>query len=55
MIYKQYIYGKYSKISNTFHFHFTIKILVMRTGTPKIIVRIVNREDPDPSASSEAV
>ena len=31
------------------------KILVIRTGIHKMHVRIANREDPDQTASSEAV
>ena len=34
---------------------FSIKMLVYRAGLPKILVRISNREDPDQTASSEAV
>ena len=48
-------YGKCSKISNTFLLLFSIKMLVIRTGIHKIIVRVANREDPDQTASSEAV
>ena len=43
------------KISNTFIFLFSIKMLVIRAGTKKMLVRIANREYPDRSASSEAV
>ena len=49
------LYGKCSKISNTFHFLFSTKMLVIRAGIYKMIVRIANREDPDQTASSEAV
>ena len=50
-------YGKRSKISNTLPFLFSnkIKMLVIRTGIHKILARIANREDPDQTASSEAV
>ena len=48
-------YGKCSKISITFHFLFTNKTLVIRTGIHKMLVIIANREDPDKTASSEAV
>ena len=44
-----------SKIANTFLFLFTNKMLVFRAGIHKILVRIANREDPDQTASSEAV
>ena len=40
-------YGKCSKISNTFHFLFSEKMLVIRAGILKILLRITNREDPD--------
>ena len=30
----------------TFHFLFTNKMLVIRTGVHKMLVRIANREDP---------
>ena len=48
-------YAKCSKISNTFHFLFSNKMLVIRVGIHKMFVRIENREDPDQTASSEAV
>ena len=48
-------YGKCSKISNTFLILFSNKILIFRAGIHKILVRIANREDPDQTASSEAV
>ena len=52
-------YGKCSKIFK--HFYFcslinTCKMLVFRAGNiKKMLVRIGNREDPDQTASSEAV
>ena len=46
---------KCSKISNTFLFLFSDKTLVIRAGIHKMLVRIANREDPDQTASSEAV
>ena len=46
---------KCSKISNTFLVLFSNKILIFRTGIHKMLVRIANREDPDQTASSEAV
>ena len=49
------IYGKSSKILNTFLFLFSTKMLVIRDGINKMLVRIANREDPDQTASSEAV
>ena len=49
------LYGKCPKISNTFLFLFSNKMLVVRAGVHKMLVRIANREDPDLTASSEAV
>ena len=46
---------KCSKISNTFLFLFSTELLVIRAGIHKMLVRIANREDPDQTASSEAV
>ena len=43
--FKAGIYGKCSKISNTFLFLFSNKMLVFRAGIQKILVRIANRED----------
>ena len=34
---------------------FSNKMLVIRAGSHKMVVRIANREDPDQTASSEAV
>ena len=48
-------YGKCSNILNTFHFFFSNKMLVIKAGIHKMLVRITNREDPDQTASSEAV
>ena len=45
------IYGKHSKVANTFLFLFSNKILVIRAG----LVRKANEEVPDQTASSEAV
>ena len=42
-----YIYSKCSKLSNTFLFLFSNKMLVFRTENHKMLVRITNREDPD--------
>ena len=38
---------KFSNISNTFLFLFSNKMLVIRAGIHKMLVRIANREDPD--------
>ena len=38
-----------------FFFPFSNKMLVLRAGIHKMIVRIANREDPDQTASEEAV
>ena len=51
----QNYHGKFSKISNTFLFLFSNKMLLIRTEIYKMLVRIANREDPDQTASSEAV
>ena len=48
-------YSKFSKISNTFLFLFSNKIMFVRAGIRKILVRIANREEPDQTASEEAV
>ena len=45
----------FAKISNTFFFLFLNKMLVLRAGIQEILVRIANREDPDQTASLEAV
>ena len=44
-----------SQILNTFLFLFSAKIMVIRAGFHKIHVRIANREDPEQTASEEAV
>ena len=49
------LYCKCSKISNTFFFMFSNKMLVFWAGTHKKLVRIAIRENPDQTASSEAV
>ena len=46
---------KCSKISNTFLFLCANKMIVVRAGIYRMPVRIANREDPDQTASSEAV
>ena len=43
------------KIWNDFLFMFSNKMLVIRAGIHKMLVKIANREDPDQTASSEAV
>ena len=48
-------YGKCSKISHTFLFLFSNKMLVFMAGIHMMRVRLANREDPDQTASSEAV
>ena len=48
-------YRKCSKISNTFLFLLLNKMLVIRAGIHKLLVRIANMEDPDQTAFSEAV
>ena len=48
-------YSKCSKISNTFLFMFSNKMLVFRADIDKFLVRGANREDPGQTASSEAV
>ena len=47
--------SKCSKILNTFLFLFSTKMLVIRDRIPEMLVRRANREDPDQTASSEAV
>ena len=49
------IYCKCSKILNAFLALFSDKVFVFRAGIHKMIIRIANREDPDQTASSEAV
>ena len=48
-------FSKGSKILYTFYFLFSKKMWVIRAGIHKILVRIANREDPDQTASIEAV
>ena len=50
-----FTYGKCSKILNAFLFLFSNKILLFRAGIHKMLVRIANREDPEQTASEEAV
>ena len=42
-------------ILNTLLFLFVNKMLVVRAGIHKMLVRITNKKDPDQTASSEAV
>ena len=54
--FKVLLYGKCSKILNTFPFLFPNKMLVIRVvKIHKILVRIANRADPDQTPSEEAV
>ena len=48
-------YGKCSKILNTFLCLFSNKMLTVKAYIHKMLVRKTNREDPDQTASSEAV
>ena len=48
-------YGKCSMVLNTFLSLFSNGMLVIRAGIGKIFFRIANREDPDQTASSEAI
>ena len=50
-----YIKGKSSEIANVFLFVFFNRMFVIKAGYHKMLVRIANREDPDQTASSEAV
>ena len=43
------------EISNTFLILFSTEMLVIMAGIHKMFVRIANNEDPDQTASSEAV
>ena len=45
------IYGKCSKISNTFLFQSSNEMLVFMAGIHKMVVRIAKREGPDQTAS----
>ena len=47
--------GKCSKISNTFLFLFSYKIVIFRAIIYKMLVKIANREDLYQTASSKAV
>ena len=47
------IYGNCSKSLKTSLFLFSNKLLVIRDGIHKMLVRTVNRADPDQTASEE--
>ena len=47
--------GKYSKILYTRLFLFSNKMMVIKAGIHKFLVRVANSEDPDQTASSEVV
>ena len=49
------LYGKCSKISNTFLVPLSNNMLIFGVGIHKMLARIANREDTDQTASSEAV
>ena len=49
------LYGNCSKILNAFLFLFSNKMWVTRAGIYKMLVIIVNREEADQTASSEAI
>ena len=48
-------YGKCSNYLNTFLTPFSKKILVINAGIHQMPVRIASREDPDQTASAEAI
>ena len=50
-----FIYIHHHGKFRTFLFLFSNKILVIKAGIHKILVRIANSEGPDQTASSEAV
>ena len=52
---RHYIYRKCSKMSNTFLYLFLNKMLIIRAGIHRMLVRITNGEDPDQTAFDEAV
>ena len=45
----------FGKCSKKFHFLFSNKMLIIRDRTHKMLVKIANKEDPDQTASSEAI
>ena len=48
-------YVKCSKTSNAFLFLFSNKMLIIMARIHTLLVRIANREDPDQTATEEAV
>ena len=52
-MFKEFGYGKCSKISNTFLFWFINKMFIIRYRIHKVLVEIANREDPDQTASAD--
>ena len=48
-------YSECSKILYTFLFLISNKMMVLRARIHKLLARIANREDPDQTASEEAV
>ena len=48
-------WGKCLRISNTFPFLYSNQMVVFRAEIHKMLVRLVNREDPDQTDSLEAV
>ena len=48
-------YSKCLKVLNIFLFILLNKMLVIKAGIHKMLDRVANREDPDQTASSEAV
>ena len=50
-----FCYTLITKVSNTYLFFFSNKIVTIRAGMSKMLVRIANREDPGQTASAEAV
>ena len=50
-----FTYGKCSKILNAFLLLFSNKMLLFNAGIHKMFFRKTNREDPDQTASEEAV
>ena len=46
LFYRLNWYGKSSEVFNIFLFLFSKKMLVIRAGIHKMLVRIANREDP---------
>ena len=53
--YNKSLYGKFSEFRTPFLSRFATRMLVIKAGIHKMLVRIANREDPDQTASSEAV